>query len=89
MVANQDSLGGFAPPSYAKRLCSATSEGIPVKHASQNFCGHHHDLGIGVDCDITSQQPHILELLLQLSELLIAKSLVQQKISQRLGKESH
>lgn len=47
----------------------------PVEHAAKDFGGHDHDLGVGVDGDVSSHQAHVVELLLQLPKLLIAQRL--------------
>lgn len=49
---------------------------LPVKHASQNLCGHDDASGIWSNGDIASHQAHIItKLITQLSELLITQSL--------------
>lgn len=49
---------------------------LPVKHASQDLCGHDDASGIWSNGDITRHQAHIIiKLIAQLPELLITQSL--------------
>ena len=49
---------------------------LPVKHASQDLCGHNDASGIWSNGDITGHQAHIIiKLITQFPELLIAQSL--------------
>lgn len=50
-------------------------ESIPVQHAAQDLGGHNDATRVGVDRDIPRHQSHILKLLAQLPELLIAQRL--------------
>ena len=49
---------------------------LPVKHASQDLCGHNDASGIWSNGDITGHQAHVvIKLITQFPELLIAQSL--------------
>ncbi len=44
----------------------------PVEHGAQDFGGHDDAARVGVDGHVTCHQPHVLKLLAQLPELLVA-----------------
>ena len=47
----------------------------PVEHAAEDLCCHDNAASVWVDGDVPCHQPHILKLLTELSEFLVAESL--------------
>lgn len=46
-----------------------------VRHASENLCCHDEAVGVWRDDNVAGHEPDVAELLLKLSELLVAESL--------------
>ncbi len=63
-----------------RRRCCGTGIDVvgahtPVEHAAQDLCCHDNAASVWVYGDVPCHQPHILKLLTELSEFLVAESL--------------